>query len=79
MSEPEEVRRVCPICGAVHRVVEGTVGVRKVWRCHHCLRTFSPPKSKDSFLLKLSTLFAGKSRQEKAAQAGSGLRLRPGK
>lgn len=62
MSELDNVRRVCPICGTVRREVVRTVGVRRVWTCYHCLRTFSPPKSKDSVLLKLKALFSSKDR-----------------
>jgi hypothetical protein len=61
MSKLEDVRRVCPICGMVRRDIVRTVGVRKVWTCYHCLRDFSPPKSKDSLYLKIRTLLAGKS------------------
>jgi ribosomal protein L37AE/L43A len=64
MSEPEAVRRVCPICGAVRVDVIGRTGLRKVWTCFHCNRTFSPPKSRDSVFLKLKALFASKNDTE---------------
>lgn len=61
MSEPNTVRRVCPLCGTLRRDAEATVGLRKVWTCFHCRRTFSPPKKKpESVLVRIRTLVAGR-------------------
>ena len=61
MSESNEVRKVCPLCGTLRRDFAARAGLRKVWTCFHCRRTFSPPKNKDSVLLRLRTLVAGES------------------
>jgi len=56
MSEGKAVRHLCPACGSVCMAFTATVvGQRKVWRCHHCDRTFGPPRKKDSVLLRIRT------------------------
>jgi hypothetical protein len=59
MSESNEVRRVCPLCGTLRRDFAARAGLRKVWTCFHCRRTFWPPKSKDSVLVRIRTLLNG--------------------
>jgi hypothetical protein len=62
MSEPNAVRRVCPLCGTLRRDYAAKAGLRKVFTCFHCHRTFWPPKNKESLLVTIRTLLAGESR-----------------
>jgi transposase-like protein len=61
MSESNEVRKVCPLCGTLRTDFAARAGLRKRWTCFSCRRTFSPPKSKDSVLLKLKMVVIGES------------------
>jgi ribosomal protein L37AE/L43A len=56
MSEGTALRQLCPACGSVCMDFTATVvGQRQVWRCHHCDRSFRPPKKKESVLLRIRT------------------------
>jgi hypothetical protein len=59
MFELNEVRKVCPLCGTVRRDFAARAGLRKIWTCFYCRRTFWPPKSKESVLLRIKTILVG--------------------
>jgi hypothetical protein len=62
MSESNEVRKVCPLCGTVRRDFAARAGLRKVWTCFYCRRTFWPPRNKDSVLFRIRMALSGESR-----------------
>jgi transposase-like protein len=59
MSETNETRKVCPLCGTPRNDFAARAGLHKRWTCFHCRRTFWPPRNKENVLSILKTIIVG--------------------